>query len=371
MPYAKECSAREFLSLSKRKGAFERETRFTPDTAACDRAKNPLLSRRHAFLMAFADDRPAARLLLVDGGDTAWFSMPVMKDDACAAALVEKAVETARAWGAGEIKGPVSPDGSGFGLGAPMPGSFAHSAPWHPERDDDLTSALVHNGFRASTHLLELSLPILDRTNPYRGAEEWALARQGIQIEALPFGRRACEAAFAASEDAHARGYAAFERVFVRCGELAPDLQAVIAFRDERPVGWLLYVPVRGTPYTPPKTNRPGIAEIWKQIGSQQKGRETAVAVPAGYAAAERASNGRAVRLLHMQILPAHRRSSCAAALLDRAWRMAQQFGAERIFASTIDESNPASLSMARNSGATTLADYALFSKKIDAERIK
>ena len=336
MVHAKECTAREFLRLSEKRRLFAPQKQFTPDKAACDRAKNPLLERRHVFLAGYEDGAPKARLFLVDGGDAAWFSMPVLPGGECTRALVDKAVEIAREWGCEELRGPVSPDGSGFCIGAPLPascggiecnaaqtgmgtpGSRAHSAPWHPEGDGQLAQVLAQNGFEPCTHLLELTIPLHNRRNPYRGAGERALSRRGMRIEALPPNRRACEAAFAVSQDAHARGYAAFERVFARCAQLSPKMRAVIAFADDAPAGWILFVPEKG----------------------------------------------RTVRLLHMQIQPQFRRGVCAAALLEMAWDMAAERGAREIYASTIDPENAPSIAMARNAGAALAADYAVFCRK-------
>lgn len=363
MVYAKECTAREFLRLSEKRRLFAPQKQFTPDKTACDRTKNPLLGCRHVFLAGYEDGAPKARLFLVDGGDTAWFSMPVLPGGECTRALVDKAVEIARKWGCEELRGPVSPDGSGFGIGTPLPasraeetmncigvgrsdgapipvsgdgsggnaarigaigismpiaGSRANSAPWHPEGDGQLAQTLEQNGFKSCTHLLELTIPLQNRQNPYRGAGERALSRRGMRIEALPPNRRACEAAFAVSQDAHARGYAAFERVFARCAQLAPKMRAIVAFADDAPAGWILFVPEKG----------------------------------------------RTVRLLHMQILPQFRRGVCAAALLEKAWDMAAECGAREIYVSTIDPENAPSIAMARNAGAVLAADYAVFCRK-------
>jgi len=400
MVYAKECTAREFLRLSEKRRLFAPQKQFTPDKTACDRAKNPLLERRHVFLAGYEDGAPKARLFLVDGGDAAWFSMPVLPGGECTCALVDKAVEIARKWGCEELRGPVSPDGSGFGIGTPLPasraeetmncigvgrsagtplsecgdvaggeaakngesgkslpvsggetggeapqagessaplpascggiecnaaqtgmgtpGSRSNSAPWHPEGDGRLAQVLAQNGFEPCMHLLELTIPLHNRRNPYRGAGERALSRRGMRIEALPPNRRACEAAFAVSQDAHARGYAAFERVFARCAQLAPGMRAIVAFVGNAPAGWILFVPEKG----------------------------------------------RTVRLLHMQILPQFRRGVCAAALLEMAWDMAAERGAREIYASTIDPENAPSIAMARNAGAALAADYAVFCRK-------
>lgn len=360
--HAREGTAREFLALSKKQSLLAPDGQFTPDKQACDAKVNPLLRRRHAFLIAGEETEPKARLLLLDGGKTAWFAMPVMKDDEYASALVEKAVDIARRWGAEEIAGPVSPDGSGFGIGAALPGSFAHSAPWHPERDDGLTAALARSGMKAKKHLLELSLLIAGKQNPYRGAEKWAEERSEVRVKALGRGRRACEAAYAACKEEKARGYDAFEKIFARCGELAPGMETLVAFCEDKAAGWALLVKEQKGPCVPHKRKRPAAAQLWQKIGPQSKEREAALALPAGLSAEERASNGRSMRVLHMQILPGYRGSCCAAAMLDRAWQEAENFGAERVFVSTIDADNGASLRMARNAGATILADYALFS---------
>lgn len=313
---ARECTAREFLQLSQKKRLFAPEKHFTPDKEACDVRKNALLGRQHAFLAAYDEKRPAARLLLLDRGETAWFALPVLKNDAAAKAVVEKAVEKAREWGAAELAGPVSPDGSGFGIGAALPGSRADSAPWHPAADDLLVETLRESGMEPKKILLELGLPLTGE-NPYAGAQKWALERQGVRVCAMGAARRACEAAFAASQDAQEHGYAAFERIFARCAQIAPKMQAVVAFAKDAPVGWLMYVP------------------------------------------------GKNGRVLHMQICPEWRRTSCAAALLDKTWSMAREAGAKEALVSTIDMENGASLHMAENIGAARRATYALFSRKI------
>ncbi|MDO4741327.1 MAG: GNAT family N-acetyltransferase [Eubacteriales bacterium] len=319
---ARECTAREFLALSERRRPFARESAFTPDRQACDPAKNALLRRRHALVGAFAGEEIAARLLLLDGGETAWFSLPVLGEAEAARALLCKAEEIAARWGAREICGPVSPDGSGFGLGAALPGSAAQAQPWHPGRNDALVQALLREGFLPTTRLLEMAIPIAGRENPYRGAGEWAARRKGLRVCVLPMDRRACEAAFAASEDAHALGYAAFERVFARCAALERRCRAIVAFEKEQPAGWILFAPAQ-------------------------------------------AQDGRAVRLLHMQILPRYRRGACAAALLEAAWEEAAARRAGRIFVSTIDSANRASFSLSRNAGGEIVSEYALFGREI------
>lgn len=281
-----------------------------------------------------------------------------------ARALVDKAVDIARSWGAAELQGPVSPDGSGFGLGAALPGSLAQSAPWHPQCDDKLTRALGQNGFAPETKLLELGILMNGRENPFAGAEKWAMQRRGVAVRALGHDRRACEAAFAASLDAQRQGYPAFERVFARCAQIAPQMQAVVALHGDTPAGWLLYVPEKRS-VSVSREKVPSAQKIWREMGAEAGKKEIGLAMPARLLGSKTPSNGRRVRLLHMQILPQHRRTACAAALLDRAWSMAQQYGAQQILVSTIDSRNAASLRMACNVGAQTLNVYAIFLRKI------
>ncbi len=331
----REISAKEFRRLFGPPFLRGKERGFTPLREACDPRRNPLLRGRHAFLRA-----GKSGLLLLDGGDTAWFSLPhfenaegavllgekisatstgeAIGNAESARALVDKTVEIARSWGAVKISGPVSPDGCGFGLGAWIFGE-GRSAPWHPARDESLPVLLEKCGFLRENTLLEMEIPVAGRKNPYRGAGDWARRRKEIRIENMPLSsRRACEIAYGASEDAWARGYPAFEHVFARAGELAKKGRAIVAAQGDAAIGWLLYVPEK-----------------------------------------------RRARFLHIQVLAAFRRGICAAALLETAWDLAAQNGAQSIVASTIDAGNAASLRIAQNAGGRVLNEYGVFSRKI------
>lgn len=288
---------------------------FTQTDQACDLHRNALLRmRRHAFLLALDNGKPVARLLLMDDGKRAWFSLLHLQGQEDAQALFERAGQIARDWGALALFGPVSPDGSGFGLGLCLPGSQGCASPWHSDTPEQWVHFMNLCGFERSVTLMELVAPCAK--NPYERAAEWAKERIGLTITSFSLREReGCKAAFAASEDAAERGFDAFARYYARCGELARHGRALVAYVANKPIGWLLVVPEQG-----------GV-----------------------------------VRFLHMQILSPYRRGPCAAALLDTAWRMALARGARELRASTIDAQNGNSLRMAINAGGRICRTYGIF----------
>lgn len=327
---------RAFLSVrsgAEKRGFLGREMCFAPAKAACDVAKNPILrAHRHAFLLGMKNGRPSARLLLVDGGGRAWFSLFVFDEEGTALKLLENARRIAAEWGAGEISGPVSPDGSGFDLGALMHGSLGDGAPWHPS-DEKTAPVLEKAGFSPETVLAELEISVSEKKNPYAGAEAFAYRHGKITVRRMPLNSgKTCRAAFVCSEDAQALGYDAFARVCGRIVQLCRGAFALIAFAEDEPVGWILCVPEKGRRYLGQKQER--------SLCAPEKNR---------------------LRLLHMQIRTPHRRGPAAAALLERAWNEAAAQGVRSVRASTIDLDNEASLRMAKAAGGRVCHAYGVF----------
>ena len=327
---------RAFLSVrpkAEKRSFLGREICFAPAKTACNAAKNPILrAHRHAFLLAMKNERPSARLLLVDGGERAWFSLFVFDEEETALKLLENARRIAAEWGAGEISGPVSPDGSGFDLGALMPGGLGDGAPWHP-CDEKIAPVLEKAGFSPEIVLAELEISVSDKKNPYAGVEVFAYRHGKITVRRMPLNSgKTCRTAFVCSEDAHAMGYDAFARVCGRIVQLCRGAFALVAFAEDEPVGWLLCVPEKGGRYLAQKQVR--------SLCMPEKNR---------------------LRLLHMQIRTPHRRGLAAAALLERAWEEATAQGVRTVRASTIDLTNEASLRMAKAAGGRVCNAYGVF----------
>ncbi|MBO4368333.1 MAG: hypothetical protein J5859_06440 [Clostridia bacterium] len=279
-----------------------------PETLwACTKAGNSMLRTRHSFLL---DRKTGSRLLLTSSGDTAWVSLLHVGEGGLGA-VVERAKETAGRWGVLMLRGPVSPDGSGFGLGL-FAGGEDTVSPWHPSNPASWCEEMERCGFEPAETLYEMRMDIPDAESPYRKLAKRGMA-SGVTVVQADIRDRVCaEAAYAVSGDAHVRSFAAFAGMLKRVKRISEGAGAYIAYRNGAPAGWLLYT----------------VEE-----------------------------NG--ARILHLQVLPGYRHTWVTPALIDKAWELGRARGC--LFASTIDAQNRLSLDIARNAGMRICREYRMY----------
>lgn len=278
---------------------------------ACDIHRNAMLNGRYALLY---DRASSSRMLLSQSGDTAWISCLYLRGEC--GGLFDAARRIALYWGCSCIKGPVSPDAGGFGLGLFCKGG-AETCVWHPSGPAWWNDAFIAAGYDTCAVLYEMRAPVGARGGFCKGMRERA-ARSGITVKRMKL--TSCECArdaYAVSADAQVRTFDAFARHLERVDRLGHRTGALIAYDSGRPAGWILY-----------------------------------------------SEEGSLFRVLHIQVDERHRRTWCAPALIDAAFDLAA--GCEYIAASTIDSSNAASLRMALSSGMTVYREYRLYNGLIE-----
>ena len=266
-----------------------------------------MLRDKHIFLL---DRETGSRFLLTSSGDTAWVSLLHIGAGGLGA-VVERAKETAGRWGALMLRGPVSPDGSGFGLGL-FAGGGDTASPWHPSNPVSWCDEMERCGFEPAETFYEMRMDIPDAESPFRRLAQRSKA-SGVTIMRTDLRDRRCaKAAYAVSEDAHVRSFRAFVGTLKRVRRISKDAGAYIACQNGAAAGWLLYT-------------------------VEESG----------------------ARILHIQVLPGYRHTWVTPALIDKAWELGRTCGC--LFASTIDAQNRLSLDIARSAGMRIYREYRMF----------
>jgi len=420
---------RAFLSLGEKKRLFEPEKSFVAEKDACDAGRNALLrAHKHIFLLAEKDGKAAARLLLIDGGERAWFSLFAFRDEEAALALTGKAKEKAADWGAVEICGPVSPDGSGFMLGAKMSGlraadikgsGFMSGAKMPGLRAADIK----RSGFMSGAVMSGIRTADIKESGLTTGAVMSGLRAADIkESESMPgtvmSGLRAADikerGSMPGAVQRHAPGVSSPARAGAALdtgsspwhpcdASVAPVLEKA-GFLPETLLGELeIFLAGRKNPYAGAAgfaMRHGGIIVRRMRLGTEgacraaycccadahERGYEAFAGMTGRIAQLNRRAfalvafrgdepagwllcapeQGR-LRLLHMQVPAQYRRGPSAAALLERAWQEALTCG-EYARASTIDLENGASLRMAMAAGGRIKSVYGIYLCKISPE---